>query len=259
MDAFDSALAILKDNGTYAELFADELNAGFLLIPLDCAADPSFFPFPERCPCTLLNRVLRRGFIRTFDVFILPGLDTLLDLMISIIGDHYGVPLTRVVVERNDSTTALEMVIDGQVDLAGPDFSLGGQFMGIARKRVFQESCIMLDRLGTFTVLDTSSFTDFASLASAPSLTTITNGQGTATTYSSVMPNLSVTLNDTISDDDIVAALRAGTINVLIDLDVNLLAGEGIDVTGLRTIVANFDEPNGLLFAIRCLKRNQCH
>jgi hypothetical protein len=46
--------------------------------------------------------------------------------MISIISNHYGVPLKRVVVPFPDnSTIAIEMLIDGIVDLAGPDFALG--------------------------------------------------------------------------------------------------------------------------------------
>lgn len=103
----------------------------------------------------------------------------------------------------DNSTIAIEMLIDGIVDLAGPDFSLGppfgficpfsllvldvdslylvssgGEFMGIARKRVTQQSCVQLNGLAVFTVLDTSPFTSFASLLSATTLTTITNAEG---------------------------------------------------------------------------------
>jgi hypothetical protein len=125
-------------------------------------------------------------------------------LTISIIANHYGVPLTRVVVPFPDnSTVAIEMLIDGIVDLAGPDFnfgrpfrfisplprladdvdslyrvSAGGEFMGIARKRVTQQSCVQYNGLAVFTVLGTSPFTSFASLLSAPTLTTITNAEG---------------------------------------------------------------------------------
>ncbi len=90
MDAFDSALAITKANGSYSEIFAAQLSSGAcrppsllctaqppnhlplrvhrtVFIPLDCAADPNLFPFPARIPHTLLDRVLR-GAIRTFDV-----------------------------------------------------------------------------------------------------------------------------------------------------------------------------------------------
>jgi hypothetical protein len=49
--------------------------------------------------------------------------------MISIISNHYGVPLTRqVVLFPGNSTIAIEMLIDGIVDLAGPDFALGAPF-----------------------------------------------------------------------------------------------------------------------------------
>ena len=49
-----------------------------------------------------------------------------MDLMVSIISNHYGVPLERVVLAFPDnSTIAIEMLIAGIVDLAGPDFSLG--------------------------------------------------------------------------------------------------------------------------------------
>ncbi|ELR25619.1 uncharacterized protein ACA1_073960, partial [Acanthamoeba castellanii str. Neff] len=252
------ALAITKANGSYSDIFAAELSSGALFIPLDCAADPSLFPFPARTPHTLLNRVLRRGAIRSFDV-VDAGLDTLLNLMISIISNHYGVPLKRVVVPFPDnSTIAIEMLIDGIVDLAGPDFSLGGEFMGIARKRVTQQSCVQLNGLGVFTVLDTSPFTSFASLLAATTLTTITNAEGSATLYASVMPNLDVTLNPDLTDAEIVAALRDGTIDVVIDLDVGFLASEGVDVTGLRSFSGGFDTPNGSLFAIRCLPRRHC-
>jgi hypothetical protein len=258
MDAFDSALAITKANGSYSEIFAPELSSGALFIPLDCAADPSLFPFPARTPGTLLDTVLSRGDIRSFQVDD-PGLNTLMDLMVSIISNHYGVPLTRVVLSFPDnSTIAIEMLIAGIVDLAGPDFSLGGEFMGIARKRVTQQSCATTDGLGVFTVLDNSPFTSFADLQSAATLTTLTNAEGSATIYSSVLPNLDVTVNAAIPDADIVAALRTGTINVVIDLDVAFLATEGIDVTGLRSFFGGFDNPNGSLFAIRCLPRHRC-
>jgi hypothetical protein len=93
MDAFDSALAITKANGSYSEIFAPELSSGArmsssplavtrksnllffyyyyyqpVFIPLDCAADPSLFPFPARTPGTLLDTVLSRGDIRSFQV-----------------------------------------------------------------------------------------------------------------------------------------------------------------------------------------------
>lgn len=259
MDAFDSALAIIKANGSYAEIFAPELSSGVLFIPLDCAANPSLFPFPARTPGTLLDTVLSRGTIRMITFSDDPELNALMDLMVSIISDHYGVPLTRVVLTPPDSSTiAIEMVIAGIVDLAGPDFSLGGEFMGIARKRVTQQSCATIDGLGVFTVLDNSPFTSFADLQAAPTLTTLTNAAGAATVYSSVLPNLEVTVDAAIPDADIVAALRAGTSNVVINLDVGFLASEGIDVTGLRNFFGGFDDPNGSLFAIRCLPKHCC-
>jgi ABC-type nitrate/sulfonate/bicarbonate transport system substrate-binding protein len=183
-----------------------------------------------------------------------------MNLTVSIISDHYGVPLTRMVLAPPDSSTiAIEMLIAGIVDVVGPDFSLGGEFMGIARKRVTQQSCATLDGLGLFTVLDNSPFTSFADLQAAPTLTTFTNAAGAATVYSSVLPNLVITaVNPAISDADIVAALRAGTIDVAINLDVGFLASEGIDVTGLRDFFGGFDDPNGWLFAIRCLPKRCC-
>ncbi len=47
--------------------------------------------------------------------------------MIGIIADHYGVPLVNeaVAVPDNNSTLAIQMVIDGTVDFAGPNFSPG--------------------------------------------------------------------------------------------------------------------------------------
>jgi hypothetical protein len=50
--------------------------------------------------------------------------------------------------------------------------------MGIARKRVTQQSCATTDGLGVFTVLDNSPFTSFADLQSAATLTTLTNAEG---------------------------------------------------------------------------------
>jgi hypothetical protein len=50
--------------------------------------------------------------------------------------------------------------------------------MGIARKRVTQQSCATTDGLGVFTVVDNSPFTSFADLQSAPTLTTLTNAEG---------------------------------------------------------------------------------
>ncbi len=103
--------------------------------------------------------------------------------------------------------------------------------MGIARKRVTQQSCVQYNGLAVFTMLGTSPFTSFASLLSAPTLTTITNAEsaqpslscsalhpircdpvqhpGSATIYASVMPNLEVTVDPNLTDADIVAALRA--------------------------------------------------
>jgi hypothetical protein len=258
MDAFDSALAITKANGSYSQIFNASLSTGEFFIPLDCAADPSLFPFPERTCGTLLDQVLRRGVIRTFVVSV-PELDTLLNLMISLISNNYGVALTREALTFPDtSTIAIEMLIAGIVDLAGPDFSLGGEFMGIARKRVTQQSCTAIDFLGVFTVLDNSPFTSFADLQAATTLTTITSNAGAATVYSSVLPNLEVTVVDSATDADLVAALRNGTIDVVIDLSVNFLASEGVDVTGLRSFTGDFDNPNGILFAIRCLKKHNC-
>jgi ABC-type nitrate/sulfonate/bicarbonate transport system substrate-binding protein len=69
---------------------------------------------------------------------------------------------------------------------------------------------------------------------------------------------LEVTVNPDISDADIVAALRAGTIDVIIAADVGFLASEGIDVTGLRSFTGGFDSPAGTLFALRCLPRRRC-
>ncbi len=57
-------------------------------------------------------------------------------------------------------------------------FSKGGEFMGIARKRVLQLSCEQTDGLGAFTVLDSSPFVSFADLRAAPSLFSITQFQG---------------------------------------------------------------------------------
>lgn len=72
------------------------------------------------------------------------------------------------------------------------------------------------------------------------------------------MPNLEVTVDPTLTDADLVAALRAGTIDVVIDLSVAFLASEDIDTTGLRSFSGGFDTPNGSLFAIRCLPRRHC-
>ncbi len=106
VDAFDSALAITKSNGSYAAIFSAELNTGarkprltlslslslFFIssvvlcslvfsswfcfqefIPLDCAADPSLFPFPNPTPGSLLDEVLSRGVIRS--AFTVPSVD----------------------------------------------------------------------------------------------------------------------------------------------------------------------------------------
>ncbi len=56
-------------------------------------------------------------------------------------------------------------------------FYKGGEFLGIARKRVLQLSCEQTDGLGAFTVLDSSPFVSFADLRAAPSLFTITQYQ----------------------------------------------------------------------------------
>ncbi len=154
----------------------------------------------------------------------------------------------------------------------------GGEFLGLARKRVLQLSCNQVDGLAAFTVLDNSSLTSFASIQSAPTLTTITNAQGpqnassissfilvgiwltwihvvgagSATTFGSVLPNLTIILLPDVSDAEIVAALRNGTIDVMIDIDTTTLAEEGIDVTGLRTFFGGFDSPAVSLFAIIC-------
>ncbi len=72
------------------------------------------------------------------------------------------------------------------------------------------------------------------------------------------MPNLEVTVDPTLTDADLVAALRAGRIDVVIDLSVAYLASEDIDTTGLRSFSGGFDTPNGSLFAIRCLPRRHC-
>jgi hypothetical protein len=72
------------------------------------------------------------------------------------------------------------------------------------------------------------------------------------------MPNLEVTVDPNLTDADIVAALQAGTIDVVIDLSVAFLTAEGVDTTGLRSFSGGFDTPNGSLFAIRCLPRRHC-
>jgi hypothetical protein len=57
-----------------------------------------------------------------------------MELMVSIISNQYDVPLTRVVLSFPDnSTIAIEMLIAGIVDLAGPDFSLGSPFASFVR------------------------------------------------------------------------------------------------------------------------------
>ncbi len=47
--------------------------------------------------------------------------------MIAIIADHYGVSLVDEVVPvpDNNSTIAIEMLINGTIDFAGPNFSPG--------------------------------------------------------------------------------------------------------------------------------------
>jgi hypothetical protein len=62
--------------------------------------------------------------------------------------------------------------------------------MGIARKRVTQQSCVQLNGLGVFTVLDTSPFTSFASLLAATTLTTITNAEGAPSASCPALPSV---------------------------------------------------------------------
>ncbi len=75
---------------------------------------------------------------------------------------------------------------------------------------------------------------------------------GSATIYSSILPNLSVTVMPEATDQELVVLLENGSIDVMIDTDTTSLAAEGIDVTGLRSFFGGFDSPSVSLFAIRC-------